>query len=113
MNPPAVCMVVNSAGREVAELKIRGVEDGWYEAALVADQMPADLRHDLSWYSDVVGNQMLSYLDGATAAVDRHGLAVLFADGSRIPMSSLQLGSSGEAYFRLTADEAPTGNQDH
>ncbi len=38
--------------------------------AVLSERLPAQVKKALDWYDEVVENQMLSYLDEATATVE-------------------------------------------
>jgi hypothetical protein len=53
---------------------------------------------------------MLSYLDDALAAVERHQLSVCFPDETCRRVYSLHIGKSGEIEFRVTPVPPPEPN---
>jgi len=106
----SICSVVDNQGRRVAEIDIQGVEDEWYYGRLVSDAMPEGLRRDLDWYDEVVSGQMLSYLDDALAAVERHQLSVCLPDETCQRAYSLHIDKSGETTFRVTPVPPPEPN---
>jgi len=108
--PTSICEVVDNQGRRVAEVEIQSVEDGWYYGRLVSDALPDGLRRDLKWYDEVVSGQMLSYLDEALAAVERHQLSMCVPDETCHRVYSLHIGRSGETVFRTTPVPPPEPN---
>lgn len=107
----SICSIIDNHGRRVAEVAIQAVEDEWYYGRLVGEAIPEGLRRDLAWYDEVVSNQMLSYLDDALHAVERHGLAVLLPDETRHKVYSLHINTSGETAFRITPVPPPNSNR--
>jgi hypothetical protein len=103
--------VTDSQGRRVAEIDVQAIEEEWYYGRLVSDAIPERLRRDLEWYDQVVSNQMLSYLDEALDAVERHGLSVRVPDETCHRVYSLHLAKSGEATFRITPAPPPNSNR--
>lgn len=108
--PTSICAVVDKQGRRVAEVEIQSVEGEWYYGRLVSDELPEGLRRDLDWYDEVVSGQMLSYLDEALAAVERHQLSVCLPGETYRPVYSLHIGRSGETAFRTTPVPPPEPN---
>ena len=98
----SICPVIDNQGRRVAEIDVQGVEDDWYYGRLVSDLLPEGLRRDLEWYDEVVSDQMLSFLDDALAAVERHQLSVRQPDEGCRRVYCLHIGKAGEATFRIT-----------
>jgi hypothetical protein len=93
--------IIDNQGHRVAEVHIHSVEEEWYYGRLVSDAIPEALRRDLERYDEVVSNQMLSYLDDAVQAVEKHGLSVRFPDDTCHRVYSLHLDRSGETTFRI------------
>ena len=94
--------LVDRAGKVLARLAIADFDDGWYYGtAKIVDPEP-ELRAALVWYDEVVEHQMLSYLDSATAAVERFGIRLVRSDGSSQDVTSLHLDTAGQVSFRLS-----------
>jgi hypothetical protein len=108
--PPSICTLVDQQGRRVADVDLQGVEKEWFYGQIVSDAIPEDLRRDLEWYDEVVSNQMLSFLDDSSAAVERHDLFVVFPDQPRRKVYSLHVSRSGETTFRVTPAPPSTVN---
>jgi hypothetical protein len=109
--PNSICTIVDHQGRRVADVEIQDVNEEWYYGRLVSDALPDGLRRDLEWYDEVVSGQMLSYLDDALAAVDRHQLSVQLADEESRQVYSLHIGRSGNTTFRVTPVPPPMSNR--
>lgn len=107
----SVCAILDDQGRQIAEVDIHGVEDAWYYGRIVSEAFPEGLRRDLEWYDEVVSNQMLSYLDDAVHAVERHGLSVRFPDGACHRVYSLHIERSRETTFRTTPVPPPSSSR--
>ena len=102
--------VIDNQGRQVAEMDVLAVEEEWYYGRLVSDAIPEQLRRDLEWYDRVVSNQMLSYLDEALDAVERHELSVRLPDDTYHRVYSLHIEQSGETTFRIAPVPPPSSN---
>ncbi|HLN30510.1 MAG TPA: hypothetical protein VK395_22390 [Gemmataceae bacterium] len=109
--PSSIWLLSDSQGRRLAEVEIQGVEDEWYHGRLVRDAIPEELRRDLEWYDEVVSNQMLSYLDDALHAVERHELSVRFPDETCHKVYALHIDKSGETAFRMAPVPPPSSNR--
>ena len=107
----SICSIIDNTGHQVAEVDIQSVEDEWYYGRLLDDKIPEELRRDLGWYDEVLSNQMLSYLDEALHAVERHGLSVRLPDETCHKVYSLHVGRSGETTFRITPVPPPSLNR--
>jgi hypothetical protein len=107
----SICSVIDHQGCRVAEVEIQGVEDEWYHGRLVEATLPEGLRRDLAWYDEVISQQMLSYLDDALHAVERHGLSVCFPDDTCHRVYSLHIDPAGETTFRITPVPPPDSNR--
>lgn len=110
MMASSICSIMDNQGRQVAEIDIQGVENEWYYGRLMTDAIPEGLRRDLEWYDEVVSTQMLSYLDDATDAVERHGLSVCFPDETCHKAYGLHIDKSGETAFRIAPVPPPSSN---
>lgn len=108
--PTSICSIFDKDGNQVAEVGIQAVEDEWYYGRLTRNAIPEPLRRDLDWYDEVVSNQILSYLDDARHAVERHALAVRLPDGTSHRLYSLHVNKSGETEFRIAPVPPPTSN---
>lgn len=96
------CFIITESGREVAEIAIRDIEEGWYYGEIVNDHFLDGERKALHWYADVVEGQMLSFLDEALAAVDGLQLRVRLSETQYDKLYSLHLTKGGEVSFRTT-----------
>jgi hypothetical protein len=96
-----VC-ITGPGGDVFAELLITEEEEGWFTGRVVWQEFPPDVRTALAWYDEVVGGQMLSYLDGAAEAVEGFGLQARFPDGSTHKTYSLHVSPSAEVSFRVS-----------
>jgi hypothetical protein len=94
--------LVGPDGHTLAELLIADEEEGWYTGKVVWQSFPFEVKNALAWYDEVVQDQMLSYLDGATAAVQRFGLQARFPNGSTHKTYSLHVSPSNEVSFRIS-----------
>jgi hypothetical protein len=103
----SVCSIIDNKGHRVAVVDVQSVEDEWFYGRLVSTVEPDGLRRDLEWYDEVVSNQMLSYLDDALRAVERHGLSVRLPDETCHKVYSLHVERSGETSFRITPVPPP------
>ena len=79
----SICSVLDNRGCRVAQIDLESVENEWYYGRLLSDAFSDELRHDLGWYDEVVSDQMLSYVDDALRAVERHELSVCLPDETR------------------------------
>jgi hypothetical protein len=94
--------LIGPEGNTLAELRIADDEEGWFTGTVVGQSFPCDLENALAWYDRVVQDQMLSYLDEATAAVQRFELQARFPDGSTQKTYSLHVGPLNEVAFRIS-----------
>jgi hypothetical protein len=69
---------------------------------VVWQRFPDELHAKLTWYDEVLRDQMLSYLDEAEASVQSFGLQAIFPDGSTHTTYSLHISPSHEVSFRIT-----------
>lgn len=99
--------LVDTAGNEVAELTLTGEADDWFSGAVLAQQFSPQLKEALDWYDEVVENQMLSFLDGATDAVEQFGLLLRHADGTTHQVFSLHVNKQNEVSFRTSPIPPP------
>jgi hypothetical protein len=95
-------LLIDRDGSTLAELLIANEEEGWFTGAVVWLNVPFEVRQALAWYDEVVQDQMLSYLDEATAAVQRFELHARFPDGSTHQTYSLHVSRSNEVSFRIS-----------
>ncbi len=93
----------------LAELLITDEEEGWYTGTVVWRNLPAEAKKALAWYDEVVQDQMLSYLDEATAAVQKFELQAKFPDGSSHKTYALHLNPLNEVSFRISPVSPPPG----
>lgn len=103
--------ILDQAGRFIGGVEIEAVEDGWYYGQLNGEIQSEDLRRDLAWYDEVVSQQMLSFLDEATAAVQRHELIARFSDDTHRKIYALHLERSGSTSFRISPVPPPQQNR--
>jgi len=96
-------LLIGPAGKTVAEVVIAGEEEGWFTGRVISQSFPFEVKEALAWYDEVLRDQMLSYLDEATAAVQRFGLQANFPDGSKHKTYSLHVSASNEVSFRISA----------
>jgi hypothetical protein len=94
--------LIGSNGTALAELRITSEDEGWFSGKLVWQNFPFEVKKALAWYDEVVQGQMLSYLDEATAAVQRFELQAQLPDGSTHQTYSLHVNPSDEVSFRIT-----------
>ena len=104
---PETLTLTDAAGNAVAELVMSHEDDGWHSGRVRSLQLPAKLKEALDWYDEVVENQMLSYLDQATAAVEQFGLCVRYPNGTSQKVFSLHINKQNEASFRMTPVPPP------
>ena len=100
--------ILDNLGRPVAEFELLELESDWYDGRLVSDAMPEGIRRDLGWLDEVVSNQLLSYLDDAILAVERHALSVRFPDGTCHRAFALHVSKSGETEFCISPVPPPS-----
>jgi hypothetical protein len=86
----------------LAELLIADEEEGWLTGKVVWQHFPVEIKKALAWYDEVVQDQMLSYLDEATAAVQKFELQAKFPDGSTHKTYSLHVSPTNEVSFRIS-----------
>ena len=94
--------LIDTNGNKLAELLIACEEDGWFNGTVICQNLPIDVKKALAWYDEVVQDQILSYLDEATAAVQRFELQAKFSDGSTHKVYSLHVSPVNEVSFRIT-----------
>ncbi len=94
--------LVGPDGDTLAELSIDDEEEGWFTGRVVRQSFPPEVEKALTWYDEVVQDQMLSYLDEAVAAVQRLELQAKFPEGSTHRTYSLHVGPSNEVSFRIS-----------
>jgi hypothetical protein len=108
MAEPKKVFLGGSDGTTLAELLIEAEEEGWVTGWVVAQSFPSQIEKALAWYDEVVQNQMLSYLDEATAAVERFGLRANLPDGSAHKVYSLHVSPLNEVSFRTSPVSPPS-----
>jgi hypothetical protein len=94
--------LADGAGNVIAELLLTREDDGWYTGSVIAHQLPSQLKRALDWYDEAVDNQMLSYLDEATAAVEQFGLCLRHPNGSVRNVYALHIDRQERVSFRTT-----------
>ena len=94
--------LIGPDGNTLAELLIADEEEGWFTGRVVWQSFPVEVKKALAWYDEVVQDQMLSYLDEATAAVQKFELQAKFPDGSTHKTYSLHVSPSNEVSFRTS-----------
>jgi hypothetical protein len=94
--------LVDGLGNCLADVEIASQEDGWFVGRLVSHRFTPEIRAALDWYDEVVENQMLSYLDQATSAVEQIGFRVRFPDGTSANVYSLHIDAKSEVRLRIT-----------
>lgn len=95
-------LLIGPGGNTLAEFQIADEEEGWFTGRVVWQSFPIEVNKALAWYDDVVRDQMLSYLDEATAAVQRFELQAKFPDGSTHKTYSLHVSPAKEVSFRIS-----------
>ncbi len=95
-------LLVDSAGNTVAEVVIADEEEGWFTGRVISQSFPFEVKEALAWYDEVLRDQMLSYLDEATAAVQQFGVRANFPDGATHKTYSLHVSASNEVSFRIS-----------
>jgi hypothetical protein len=95
-------LVIDPSGSPRAELLVENEEEGWFTGTVVSQDFSREVRAALAWYDEVIRDQMLSYLDDATAGVESFKLRAKFPDGSTHRIYSLHVGSSNEVSFRIS-----------
>jgi hypothetical protein len=100
--------IVDAAGTLLAELIVSHAEGGWFTGKVVSQRFSSDVKRALDWYDEVVQDQMLSYLDEATAAVEQLGLRVQFPDGSAHKIYSLHVNKLNDVSFRTSPVPPPS-----
>jgi hypothetical protein len=100
--------LVDACGNCLADFNMVAEEDGWFVGSLHSAQFTPEIRAALDWYDEVIENQMLSYLDQATKAVERFGFRVRFANGTMSTVYSLHVGANNEVSFRITPVPPPS-----
>lgn len=102
MTDPQKVLLLGPHGGVFAELLIPDEEEGWFTGRVISQRFPPELSQALAWYDEVAREQMLSYLDEATAAVQRFELQAKFSDGSTHTPYSLHVSPAGEVSFRIS-----------
>jgi len=100
-------VLTDLAGNAVAEMLLTGEQDGWFTGTLHSQRLPPQLKKALDWYDEVVENQMLSFLDEATAGVEQFGLCVRYPSGSLQKLYSLHVDQHNQVSFRTTPVPPP------
>lgn len=95
-------LLVGPDGNRLAEFLIAAEEEGWLTGRVVWENFPADVNKALAWYDEVVRDQMLSYLDDASAAVQKFELQAKFPDGSTHKTYALHVNPAKEVSFRIS-----------
>ena len=103
----SVFELIDSQGRELAQVNVTDIEDGWYYGKLSNESFSAELRKALDWYDEVVTSQMLSLVDEALAAIEEFQLRVCNSDGTHLPVFSLHASKDNSVCFRTTPVPAP------
>ncbi len=99
--------LIGPDGNTLAELLIVDEEEGWITGRVISQSFPFEVKKALAWYDEVVRDQMLSYLDEATAAVQRSELQANFPDGSTHKTYSLHVSPSKAVSFRISPVPPP------
>ena len=94
-------LLVDPEGDTLAELLIDNDEDGWFTGTVISQCFSIPVKKALEWYDEVVRDQMLSYLDEATAAVEQCGMRAHFPDGSTRKVFALHVEKAAEVSFRI------------
>ena len=94
--------LIDPSGNTLAELLIADEVDGWLSGTVICQSFPREVKKALAWYDEVVQDQMLSYLDEASAAVQSFELQAKFSDGSAHKVYSLHISQNNEVSFRLS-----------
>ena len=107
MADPMKVFLIGPDEDSIAELLIADEEEGWFTGRVISQSFSFDVRKTLAWYDEVLRDQMLSYLDEATAAVLRIGLQARFPNGSTHKTFSLHISRSNEVSFRISPVAPP------
>jgi hypothetical protein len=99
--------LVGSDQNTLAEVMVADEEEGWITGTIVWQRFPAQVQKALAWYDEVLQDQMLSYLDEATADVQRFGIQAQFPDGSTHKTYALHVSQSNEISFRASPVQPP------
>ena len=94
--------VIDPNGSPRAELLIENEEEGWFTGTVVSQDFSLEVKTALAWYDEVIRDQMLSYLDDATAGVEKFQLRAKLPDGSTHSIYSLHVSPSNEVSFRIS-----------
>ncbi len=89
-------------GNTLAELLIADEEEGWFTGRVIWQNFPFEVKKVLAWYDEVVHDQMLSYLDEASLAVQRLELQAKFPEDTTHKTYSLHVSPSKEVSFRTS-----------
>ena len=108
MNESKKVLLIDPDGDTLAEVLIADEEEGWFTGRVVSQSFSFEFEKALAWYDEVVRDQMLSYLDEATAAVERFELQANFRVGSTHKIYSLHVSPSNEISFRITPVPPPS-----
>lgn len=100
-------LLISPNENTVAEFLIADEEEGWFTGRILRRSFPLEINKALVWYDEVVQNQMLSYLDEATAAIQKFELQARFPDGSTHKTYSLHVSPSEEVSFRISPVRPP------
>jgi hypothetical protein len=101
MTEPSKVDLIGPDDSTLAELVIADEEEGWFTGRIVRQSFPAEVKKALTWYDEVIRDQMLSYLDEAAADVEKFKLRARFPDGSMPTTYSLHVSPSDEVTFRI------------
>lgn len=102
MPDPKKVRLIGPAGKTFAEVVIADEEEGWFTGRVISQSFPFEVEKALAWYDEVLRDQMLSYLDEATAAVQKFGVQANFPDGSTHRIFSLHVSPTNEVSFRIS-----------
>ena len=106
--PSTTYTILDYQHRPIAEFDLLELVDEWYYGRLASDALPEAIRRDLDWYDEVVSKQLLSYIDDAILAVERHALSERFPDGTCHRAFALHVSKSGETEFCISPVPPPS-----
>jgi hypothetical protein len=99
--------LIDPSGNTLAELLIADEVESWFNGTVICQNLPIGVKKALAWYDEVVQDQMLSYLDEATTAVQNFELQSKFLDGSAHKVYALHVSPANEVSFRLSPVPPP------
>ena len=95
--------IIDQSRQVVATAKV-SEQDGCFAGRIDLSPMPATLQHQFQEYEEMVNQQMFSFLDDLEAKIERLFLKAVFADGSVVQLTDVQIYPSTKSLsFKVVA----------